>query len=47
MDVLLAFLGFAFVAGVRGAPGTPAPRRHVLLALSLIVSVALLSHRVA
>lgn len=48
MEVMLGFLAFAFVAGVRGADRQGrAPRRAVLLLTSLVVAVALLSHRVA
>jgi hypothetical protein len=48
MEVMLGFLAFAFIAGIRGAERqTRSPRRAVLFLASLVVTVALLSHRVA
>lgn len=47
MEVMLAFLAFAFVAGTRAKDDVRSPRAMVLLLLSVVVTIALLSHRVA
>jgi len=44
---MLAFLAFVFVAGARAKDGVRSPRAMVLLLLSVVVTIALLSHRVA
>lgn len=52
MEVLLLFLAASFATGVRSAsddrlPEGRIPGRRLLLALALVASVALLSHRFA
>jgi len=47
MEVILVFLAFAFVAGARAKDDVRSPRAMVLLLVSVVVTIALLSHRVA
>jgi hypothetical protein len=47
LEVLLAFLTFTFVTGVRGKGDASAPRRGLVFVMSVLLAVALLSHRFA
>lgn len=47
MEVVLAFLTFAFVSGVCGKGDASAPGRGLVFVMSVLLAVALLSHRLA